>query len=215
MGHPFRIVIPPFFDYEIGMENEWNQRYRDNNVPWNTNEPDSELKKVLEEYRISPGRALDAGCGTGTNSVYLASRGFDVTGFDFAPLAIEAAKKRVAAAKAKVQLLEADIFKLPDLGPPFQFILDRGCFHIVRKTDEAGAVRVFERLLAPDGHLLVLAGNANEENPPEQGPPRVTEAEMCSAFKSFEIIHLRPFLFDKVVGYDYRPLAWSMLLKKR
>src|SRR5262245_57667157 len=116
------IVIPPRFGYDTGMETNWNQRYLEKQTPWDTNQPSSELQRVLQEYQIAPGRALDLGCGTGTNAVYLASRGFDVTGIDFAPTAIEAAKVRAASAGTNVRFLTGDAFKLPDLGPPFDFI---------------------------------------------------------------------------------------------
>src|SRR5262249_39265193 len=149
------------------------------------------------------------------NAVYLASRGFEVTGVDLAPLAVDAAGKRARSSGVKVRFLAADVLNLPDLGPPFDFIFDRGCFHSVRQADEAGIIRVFNRHLSDRGRLLVLTGNASEENPPEEGPPRVTEQEMRKAFESFDVLHLRPFLFDKIVGRDYRPLAWSMLAKKK
>ncbi len=193
---------------------DWNQRYLQNDAPWDTNAPSSELVRVLEECRIGPCRALDVGCGTGTNAVYLASRGFDVTAVDLAPLAIEAARRRAQAAGVACRFIEADTLNLPGLGPTFDFILDCGCFHIMRHINERAMIRVYERQLAPQGWLLVLAGNANEENPPEGGPPRVSEAELRQAFDGFDIVHLRPFRFDSVVGRDFHPLAWSLLVRR-
>jgi SAM-dependent methyltransferase len=202
------------FGYDIGMDRNWDQRYREANTPWDTNVASSELQRVLDEYRIAPGRALDLGCGTGTNAVFLAKRGFRVTGVDLSPTAIDAARKRAASASVNVNFVTADAFELPDLGLPFDFIFDRGCFHAVRQIDERRIVDVLKRLLAPGGHLLVLAGNTNEVNAPAEGPPRVSAQELCNAFVDFRIRLLREFEFDKVAGYDYRPLAWSMLATK-
>jgi SAM-dependent methyltransferase len=192
----------------------WNQRYVQNDVPWDTNQPSSELVRVLHEYKIKPGRALDTGCGTGTNVVHLASQGFDATGVDLAPAAIEAARNRAAAAGVVCRFHTADVLNLPDLGPPFDFLFDRGCYHAVRRIDESGVIRALERQLSESGLMLVLAGNANEENAPQEGPPRVSEMELRSAFRPFEIVHLRAFRFDPVVGQDYRPLAWSLLVRR-
>ena len=77
---------------------DWNDRYRDGNLPWDTGRPSSELQRVLSRNAIQPCRALELGCGTGTNSVWLAQQGFEVTGIDVAPLAVERAEERAHAA---------------------------------------------------------------------------------------------------------------------
>ena len=67
--------------------------------PWDSGVPPPELIAVVEgKDRLTPGKALDLGCGTGTNSVYLAEHGWDVTGVDFVPRAIRAARQKAAAA---------------------------------------------------------------------------------------------------------------------
>lgn len=199
--------------YHRGMDTNWNDRYVRGDLPWDTNQPSSELQRVLSEYSIQPCRALDIGCGTGTNVVYLAAKDFDATGIDLAPQAIEMAKARAAAARLPCKFAAVDIFNLPDLGGPFDFIFDRGCFHILRQIDEPRAVVVYEQLLSPTGKLLLLAGNANEKPMPEQGPPRVTAEQLCHAFANLRLVHLREIFFDKV-NQDYRPLAWSMFARK-
>jgi hypothetical protein len=77
---------------------QWNERYRDGDRPWDTGQPSAELQQVVSRHAIRPCRALDIGCGTGTNCVWLAQQGFDVTGIDVAPLAIEQANCRAQAA---------------------------------------------------------------------------------------------------------------------
>jgi methyl halide transferase len=54
---------------------EWNDRYRDGDLPWDTGQNSSELQRVLGRNPIQPCRALELGCGTGTNSVWLAQQG--------------------------------------------------------------------------------------------------------------------------------------------
>ena len=69
--------------------------------PWDSGVPPPELVAVVEGAdRLSPGKALDVGCGTGTNSIYMARHGWDVTGVDFVPRAINTAKRKAKAAQA-------------------------------------------------------------------------------------------------------------------
>src|ERR1700742_1438089 len=93
---------------------EWNDRYRDGNLPWDTGRPSSELQRVVSQNVIEPCRALEIGCGTGTNGVWLAQQGFDVTGVDVAPLAVERAGQRAEAAGVQARFLVADVLQLPE-----------------------------------------------------------------------------------------------------
>ena len=72
---------------------DWNDCYRDGNLPWDTARPSSELQRVLTQHAIQPCRALDIGCGTGSSSIWLAHQGFEVTGLDAAALAVEQARR--------------------------------------------------------------------------------------------------------------------------
>jgi methyl halide transferase len=197
------------------MQTDWDSRYRSGDTPWDSGSPSAELQKVLQEYGIPCSRALDLGCGTGSNCVYLAGKGFDVTGVDIAAPAIEAAQQRLNGQPLTCRFLVADVFHLPDLGSPFPLIFDRGCFHVVRQADEAGIVDVFDRWLAPGGRLLVLTGNANDTDKRQDGPPKATDAELRRAFAGrLKIEHLREFHFDTQPGREFHPLGWSLLLRK-
>src|SRR5579871_280525 len=105
----------------------WNDRYETEDLPWDTGFPSTELRRVLRERKLTPCRALDLGCGTGTNSVWLAQQGFEVTGMDFAALAIEQAQERARQAGVNVRFVCGDVLQPPDLGAPFGFFFDRGC----------------------------------------------------------------------------------------
>src|SRR5262245_13411336 len=107
-------------------QRDWNDHYRNGHMPWDTGTPSSELQRVLSAKAIQPSRALEIGCGTGTNCVWLAQQGFDVTGVDVASLAIEQAQQRAQAAGVQVRFEVADVLQLPDLGEPFGFFFDRG-----------------------------------------------------------------------------------------
>src|SRR4051812_10528508 len=117
----------------------WDERYRKGEKPWDTGQPSSELRRVLEETPLRPCRALELGCGTGANAVWLAREGFDVTAVDISPLAVAEARRRAEEAGVGVRFLAADVLRPPDeLQGPFDFFFDRGCYHVVRRED-AGA----------------------------------------------------------------------------
>jgi SAM-dependent methyltransferase len=193
---------------------EWNDRYRDGDLPWDTGFPSSELQNVLDRNTIQPCRALELGCGTGTNSVWLAQQGFEVTGIDLAPLAVERAEGRARAAGVAVRFLVADVFSLPDLGGPFEFFFDRGCYHAVRRDAPAQYAPTVARQLAAGGRGLILAGNAREPHDP--GPPVVSEGEIRDELGvAFRILNLHEFRFDEAPGVTERFLGWSCLVEKR
>ena len=192
---------------------EWEARYRDGNMPWDTNHPSTQLRRVIEAGEIAPCRTLELGCGTGTNAVYLAERGFDVTAVDFAEPALSVAEQKASAAGAACRFVRADLLALPDLDGPFDFVFDRGCFHVVRRQGEGAAVRAIAEQVKPGGRLLIMTGNAKEKSEP--GPPVLTEAELRGAFvEFFEIEWLRECRFDKVAGDDGEPLAWLAMMRK-
>ncbi|HTM56568.1 MAG TPA: class I SAM-dependent methyltransferase [Pirellulales bacterium] len=198
----------------MSQHTDWNDRYREGNLPWDTGRPSSELQAVLSQNAIRPCRALEIGCGTGTNSVWLAQQGFEVTGLDVAPLAVEQANKRAHAAGVQVSFLAADVLQLPDLGGPFDFFFDRGCYHVVRRTAPTEYAPAVARQLAAGARGLLLTGNAREPHDP--GPPVVTEQEIRDELGlAFYILDLHEFRFDEAPGVPEKFLGWSCLVEKR
>jgi len=192
----------------------WNDRYRDGDLPWDTGQPSSELQRVFSQNTIQPCRALELGCGTGTNSVWLAQQGFEVTGIDLAPLAVERAEQRARAAGVKVHFVVADVLQLPDLDGPFAFFFDRGCYHAVRRDAPEQYAPAMARQLASGGRGLILAGNAREPHDP--GPPVVTEEQIRDELGlAFHILDLHEIRFDEAPGVPERFLGWSCLVEKR
>jgi methylase of polypeptide subunit release factors len=79
--------------------------------------PDGRLVETVEgRSRLATGHALDLGCGTGRNSIYLARHSWEVTGIDFVRHAVAAARRNAAAAGATVRLIEGDVTRLEELG---------------------------------------------------------------------------------------------------
>jgi SAM-dependent methyltransferase len=193
---------------------DWNESYRKGDLPWDTGRPSSELQRVLSQGKIQSGRALELGCGTGTNSVWLAKQGFEVTGIDVAPLAVEQAERRAQAAGVKAHFAVADVLQLPDLNGSFAFFFDRGCYHAVRRNAPQQYAPAVAQQLASGARGLILAGNAREPHDP--GPPVVTEEQLRDELGlAFQILDLHEFRFDEAPGVPERFLGWSCLVEKR
>ena len=129
-------------------------RYWLGNAPWDTGITPPELVELVESG-LSPGRALDLGCGTGTNCIYLAKHGWQVTGVDFVPKAIHHARRKAKAAATQVEFRVGDVTGLSDLTPPFHLALDIGCFHSLTRAGHKAYVQNLANLLAPDGLALL------------------------------------------------------------
>jgi SAM-dependent methyltransferase len=192
---------------------DWDKHYVDGQAPWDSGVPSKELIRVLETGAIKPCRAGELGCGTGTNSIYLASRGFDVTGFDISPTGLAQARQKAVEANATVRFVEADLCRFTLDVAPFDFVFDRGCYHAARRIDQPGIVNTLKRLTRSGSRFLLLTGNANEKCEP--GPPTLTAAEICNELEAlFEIQFLREFRFE-VPAPPEGFLAWSCLMTRR
>jgi len=102
-----------------------------------------------------PGRALDLGCGTGTNAITLAAHGWEVTGVDFSRRAIQIARRKARQAEVNLSLILGDVLRLDGVSGSFDLILDIGCFHSLSKSEVDKYIHNLKRLLAMDGTLLM------------------------------------------------------------
>ena len=97
-------------------------------LPWYRDEPTTFLSEIIVE-RGAPGRALDIGCGSGVDSVFLAQNGWDVTSLDFMPDALQMASERARNAGVEISTIEADALKWDAPADSFDLIVDIGCLH--------------------------------------------------------------------------------------
>jgi SAM-dependent methyltransferase len=130
-------------------------------TPW---ERDTVPQRVVEladsaERSAPPGRALDVGCGTGRDAVYLSGRGWTVTGVDAIPRAIEGARRRARAANAEVTWVLGDVTRLQTLGidDGYNLVIDRGCFHGLSDAERERCASGVTALAAPGARLLMFA----------------------------------------------------------
>ncbi len=131
--------------------------YRFRQPPWDTGVTPPEVVSLVESGRVKPGRALDLGCGTGTNSIYLARHGFSVVGVDFASKAIEQARHKAEQEHLPVEFSRADVTRLDFLHDPFDLVLDIGCFHSLDPEGRSRYAAQLARLTGPGSRYMLYA----------------------------------------------------------
>ena len=199
---------------ELTEQEQWDERYRENQLPWDTGRPSTELVKLIRFGKVPVGKALELGCGRGTNALYLAEQGFDVTATDISPTAIREAERRAAQKGLKADFRVANLTTRPDLGGAYDFLFDRGVYHAVRQVDVNAFLRLLDEVSREGTHYLCLCGNAKEKQDP--GPPVVSEEEIRAELGSlFDILDLHEFRFDESSGKADRPLGWSIFMRRR
>ncbi len=175
--------------------------------PWDSGLTPPELYEYMDLH--PPGRAIDLGCGTGTNVLALAQRGWQVTGVDFVPRAISLAKRKLKNANIHADLQVGDVARLDGITGPFDLALDIGCFHGV--ADRAAYLTQLTRVLAPSGQWLMYgffrsALRQAQDTAPHLPPPGLAAPDL-------DLIHARGFsLLSRRDGFDKkgRPSAWFL-----
>jgi SAM-dependent methyltransferase len=133
--------------------------YRLGFVPWDGHPLAKSLRDLVEGDNALPaGTALDLGCGTGDNSLYLAKHDWQVTGVDFVAKAVDKARAKAAANKLAVSFSQADVTRLSSegIGANFGLIVDSGCLHGMSDEDRDAYVREVTAVAAPDARLLLV-----------------------------------------------------------
>ena len=162
---------------------DWVGSWQD--LPWAHAEPTLFLADICN--RRKPGTALDLGCGSGTDSVYLAEQGWDVTSLDFMPKALEFTQARAAQAGVTVSPVEADITTWE---PPhsYDLVLDHGLLHNMDPERYTAYRERLMRAIADDGEFVLLHWHPLYPDQPhgKVGPRRVSR-EAIKAFFAPEL----------------------------
>lgn len=172
--------------------------------PWDTGISPPELLEFIQTH--NPGRAIDIGCGTGTNLITLANARWEVTGVDFAPRAIKIARRKLRQAGVQANLLIQDVTKLWRITGPFDFALDLGCFHGIPQAGKSKYLEELDRILAPNGYWLMYAFLKSD--------PHQTRSGLLEAEISLISSHLT--LLSRRDGFDNgaKPSAWFLYQKQ-
>ena len=183
---------------------------------WEIGRPQRALLDVAD--RIT-GSVLDAGCGTGENALFFASRGQKVTGIDFLAEPINRAKQKAAERGLTATFLVMDALALKELPEVFDSVIDSGLFHVFSDDDRRRYVEGLASVLKPGGRLFLLC--FSDEEPGEQGPRRVSRKEIEDAFAEGWVVEsIEPSRYEvrpdpKDISFsDGGPKAWFAVVRR-
>ena len=195
---------------EINIHGSWDEVYRNspvNKLPWYTKDLDFDVKWELKKLEIKKGSFLDLGTGPGTQAIALSKLGFDVTGTDISRGAIDKLKKQ----KSTVIFLEDDILKTR-LKKKFDYILDRGIFHVFKPKFRKTYVKTVKKLLNNNGILFLKCFSIKEKN--KEGPYRFSKKQIKNYFnKDFKVKIIKDSVFHSTLDKD--PKALFVVMEKR
>jgi cyclopropane fatty-acyl-phospholipid synthase-like methyltransferase len=130
-------------------------------TPWDTNITPPELVRTIEgPNHLAPGRALDLGCGTGTNVIYLAQHGWDAVGVDFVSKAVRQARDKARTAGVSVRFFAGDVTRLADiegLAGRFDLVVDIGCLHSLSPADRKPYAEGLMERMRPGATFILYA----------------------------------------------------------
>ncbi len=191
---------------------EWDEYYRKYPVAelgWELGKPRPMLVEHVENGLVPKGKALDICCGAGTNPVYLAQKGFDVTGIDVSLTAIGMAKKKATRAKVDISFVTESFIDLSFKDEVFDFVFDMGCFHHVEVEDRPKFIEGVFRVLKKGSVYMLTC--FSYKNGPEWN--HFTEQQIIDLFSSyFEIEEIRQY--PSLEGDGYTRFFYTVLMKK-
>lgn len=185
--------------------------------PWDIGKPQKPFIDVADQIT---GSILDAGCGTGDNALFFASRGHRVTGIDFLEEPIQRAKRKAVERGLSVTFLVKDATTLNDWSERFDSVIDCGLFHVFSDEDRKKYVEGLAAVSKPGGRLFLLC--FSDDEPGTQGPRRISQRELHDAFAQgwaidsiqasrFEVApNLKDFTFS-----TGGPKAWFAVVRRK
>lgn len=161
-------------------------------TPWDTQTTPPELVRTIEgPHALPPGRALDLGCGSGTNAIYLARRGWEAVGVDFVGKPIRQARQKARAAGVNARFFKGDVTHLEQikgLTGCFDLALDIGCFHSLGPEQRARYAAGLVHRLRPGATYLLYAWGPR----PLRGQEAGVRPEQVEAFfaPALQVMHV-------------------------
>jgi len=139
----------------------WDLLYLFKKTPWDTGITPPEIVALIDSGKVPIGRALDLGCGTGTNAIYLAQHGFEVIGIDISRRAIALAKRKARSAQLadRVRLERGDVTLMHryTISCSLDFAYDIGCFHNLNAEARQRYVAALTGVLKPGAIYMLYA----------------------------------------------------------
>lgn len=168
--------------------NHWDNAYQRGTPIWDRDYVSPLLEKAINTNLIIPCRVISIGCGTGTNEIYLASKGFKVTAIDLSETALNIACKKATLQNVTIEWICADILNLPDSISDYDLIFDRGCYHNIRYYYIQEYIDSLCNLANNNTKCLIISCNSSK--PPGVTSEHIKNDCLLSKTKKLDIEHL-------------------------
>jgi SAM-dependent methyltransferase len=156
----------------------WDASYHDGPAPWDIGRPQPAIARLASEGGFA-GAVLDAGCGTGENTLLVASLGLSVLGVDVAETALTIARATADDRGLEVEFAVADALHLERLGRRFETVLDSALFHTFDDDERPRYVASLAAVTEQGGTLYVLSFS---DEGLDTGPHPVSREQLTAAF---------------------------------
>ena len=175
---------------------DWDSYYKESEVekmPWYEENLDLDIKEEIELKELKEGKFLDLGTGPGTQAAQLSKIGFNVTGSDLSQSAVDRAKKLFQSPAYIVD----DILNSKFLDNEFDFILDRGVFHVFDPEQQPIYLSNIKRILKENGILFLKCMSIEEKNlPGDKTPFKYSKDQIKEFFENdFEIESIKDTVY--------------------
>jgi SAM-dependent methyltransferase len=190
----------------------WDASYQDGPAPWDIGRPQPVVVRLAAGGGFA-GAVLDAGCGTGENTLHIASLGLPVLGVDVAETALATARAKAADRGIEAEFAVADALRLERLGRRFATVLDCGLFHTFDGEERPGYVASLASVTEHGGTLYVLCFS---DEGPDPGPHPISRQELRAAFNpgtGWDIADLQPDRVQTRFHDDGAP-AWLTTIRR-
>jgi len=139
---------------------EWDARYSERDGAKWSGRPNGRL--LAEVASLTPGRALDVGCGEGADAIWLARNGWTVTAIDISEVAVIRAREAAERAGAAVEWVRGDVLQTPF--PAGSFDLVSMQYPALPKAAGEAAMRALLDTVSPGGLLLAVYHVLSDEH---------------------------------------------------
>jgi len=191
---------------------DWETLYKIQKVetmPWYNEILDSDLEDELARRKITNGKFLDLGTGPATQAIWLAKRGFNVIGSDLSETAIKRANS-VYANEKNIDFVVDDILNSKLKANEFDYIFDRGCFHVLLPVDRQRYITKIKQILRNNGILFLKCFSDKERR--QEGPYKFSQDEIMDLFnKHFEMVVIKETVYQGTL--DPYPKALFVVMK--
>ncbi len=187
---------------------KWDEMYRDHPVddlPWEMGRPRDHLVGLVERGKVKPCITLDICAGAGTNTIYLAGKGFMVYGIDISETALRIAKERAERAGVKAHFIRGNFLNLP-FAEEFEFLVDIGCFHNVLEKDREKYISEIWSVLKKGGKYYLMCFSDMNGIAWNHFSEEAIKEIFSGHFTIIEIEHSGSLENDGVIRYFYNVL---------